>query len=394
MSSSTAAPPSQTAAVSATSLPEQAATNPGFWAQVVKHRISYILIPFLVFVVFPILASAVLSMTEYKGTTPPQFTGLGNFRQLLSLDVETLPQAVDKASGELLFKCGDDQVPQSKVDALKASGVACTVAFMRPSEVLPRGFQVLTRFEAFGKTIVVGASDYRFWISVWNTLRYALIVVPFGIILGLALALALQRQNVLNYILRTIFFLPSVTSTLAVVTIWKYVFNSEDYGLVNALFAHLGLHKVTFLADAAWTLPVMIIFALWGGMGYNMILFLAGLQNISAELYEAAAIDGASPWQRIWGITIPLLRPTLLYVLVTGTISAFQVFEIVYVLFSTTEHVGGVLDSGLMVVPYLYNQGFRLFQLGYASSIAWILFMIIFVLTLINLRIGRANEAY
>jgi multiple sugar transport system permease protein len=124
-----------------------------------------------------------------------------------------------------------------------------------------------------------------------------------------------------------------------------------------------------------------------------MLLFLAGLQSISVDLYEVAAIDGASPRQRFWAITLPLLRPTLLYVLVTGTIGAMQVSEIVYVLFSNTEKVGGVLDSGLTIVPYLYENGFRHFDLGFASSIAWILFLIIFILTLINLRVGRVNEA-
>jgi multiple sugar transport system permease protein len=125
-----------------------------------------------------------------------------------------------------------------------------------------------------------------------------------------------------------------------------------------------------------------------------MILFLAGLQNINPELYEVAAIDGAGPWQNFRKITLPLLRPTTLYVVITSIIGGFQVFEAVYILFAGSEGMGGVLDSGLTVVPYLYDSGFRLFQMGYASAIAWILFAIIFVLTLINLRVGRANEAY
>lgn len=127
-------------------------------------------------------------------------------------------------------------------------------------------------------------------------------------------------------------------------------------------------------------------------MGYNMILFLAGLQNIGQDIYEAASIDGANTRQKFFSITLPLLRPTLLFVVVTGTIGAFQVFESIYVLFTDAEGVGGLLDSGLSSVVYLYDQGFRQFNLGYASAVAWILFFIIFTLTLINLRAGRTRE--
>jgi multiple sugar transport system permease protein len=367
---------------------------------IVKHRVSYFLllpflIPFLIFVVYPIGASAYLSLTEFKGTTAPSFIAFENFRELLSIEFKMLPQAIDKASGEAMFRCGSKQVPQSGVEAAKASGSTCTVALARPSEVMTKGYQEISRIALPTSAILIAGSDNRFWTAIWNTIRYSLVVVPMAIAIGLALAVALQRQNVLNYVLRTIFFLPSVTATLAVITIWRYVFNSESYGLANAFLVQFGVPKITFLANASWTLPVMIIFALWGGAGYNMILFLAGLQSIPAELYESAAIDGASPQQRFWRITLPLLRPTMLYVLITGTITAFQVFEVVYVMFgASTEHVGGVLDSGLTVVPYLYDQGFRLFKLGYASAVAWILFLLIFVLTLINLRIGHVNEDY
>jgi multiple sugar transport system permease protein len=121
---------------------------------------------------------------------------------------------------------------------------------------------------------------------------------------------------------------------------------------------------------------------------------LAGLKNIPQELYEAAAIDGASVPQRFRHITLPLLRPTFLYVVVMGIIGAFQVFDMVYIVFSTTETIGGVLDSALTVVTYLYDQGFNLFELGYAASIAWVLFAVIFVMTMISLRVGRVNEQY
>ncbi len=365
--------------------------------EIVRNRTSYLLLfPFVLlfgtFVVYPILASTYLSLTDYAGTKAPEFVGLDNFSQLLSLDVKPWPVAVDKNTNEPLFKCNGKQVPQSQVQSLTASGLSCTAAFARPSTILAKGYQQLGSFQWGGTTLIVGARDTRFWIALGNTIRYGVVVVALGILLGLGLALALQSQNKLNYLLRTLLFMPAVTSSLAVVTIWRYVFNSEDYGLANSLLRVFGFSQQTFLADAGWTLIIMILFALWSGVGYNTILFLAGLQAIPEQYYEAAAIDGAGRQARFFRITLPLLRPTLLYVIITGTISAFQVFDIVYVLFSGTEHIGGVLDSGLTIVPYLYERGFTRLQLGYATSIAEILFMIIFVLTLINLRIGRANE--
>ncbi|KAB2862744.1 MAG: sugar ABC transporter permease, partial [Anaerolineae bacterium] len=151
---------------------------------------------------------------------------------------------------------------------------------------------------------------------------------------------------------------------------------------------------ISFLNDPGWTMPVLVIMAIWGGFGYNMILFLAGLQNINQELYEVAAIDGAGPWASFRRITWPLLRPTTLYVVITSIIGGFQVFDSIYILYANSEGIGGPLDSGLTVVPYLYDKGFRLFQMGYASAIAWVLFIVIFFFTLINLRVGRVNEAY
>ena len=373
----------------------RSARLPKLVGDIYKHRTSYFLllpflVPFVIFVAYPIVASAYLSLTEYKGTTAPVFIRFENFQHLLGLDMAVLHPVLDKTTGEPLFKCSGKQVPQSQV----SPGSACTAVLQRPSEVLPTGYQEIGRFQFLDQTILMGGSDNRFWIALWNTFVYSAMVVPIGMMMGLALALALQRQTLLNYILRTVFFLPSVTATLAIVVIWKYIFNSGGYGLANGILAQFGVAPISFLADATWTLPVMVIFAVWAGLGYGMILFLAGLQSIPGELYEAAAIDGASPGQRLFDITIPLLRPTLIYVSITGIIGAFQVFDVVYILFSTTEHMGGVLDSGLTIVPYLYEQGFRLFRLGYASSVAWILFLILFVLTIINLRINRANEAY
>jgi multiple sugar transport system permease protein len=142
-------------------------------------------------------------------------------------------------------------------------------------------------------------------------------------------------------------------------------------------------------------MPVLLLISIWGGIGYTMILYLAGLQTIAGEYYEAATVDGATTRDKFLHITLPLLRPTTLFLVITGIIGSFQVFDAAYILFNQTgSSVGGTLDAGLTIVGYLYERGFRLFQLGYASSIAWFLFIVIFILTLINLRVGRGNEAY
>jgi multiple sugar transport system permease protein len=368
-----------------------------FW----RARTSYImllpfLIPFIIFVVIPVGGSAYLSLTEYRGVknNPPVYLGIDNYKELLSLKIMEYPLRIDEETGEQVYRCGRKKIIESEVAAYSAAeGITCEKAFELPRKVLPEGYTEFKHYTILGKTYLVGARDPRFWHALQNTTIYVIVVVVLNIFLGMMLALALQRQTFFNMTLRTIFFLPSVTSSIAIAVVWSWIFRGQDYGLINGIRHSLGAKDtLIFLQNVNWTLPVIIILAVWGGMGYNMILFLAGLQNIGQDIYEAASIDGANTRQKFFRITLPLLRPTLLFVVVTGTIGAFQVFDSVYVLFTSAEGVGGVLDSGLTTVVYLYDQGFRQFNLGYASAIAWILFFIIFFLTLINLRAGRTRE--
>lgn len=369
-----------------------------------RARISYLmllpfLIPFVVFIIVPAVNSAYLSLTAYSGspTAPPEYVGSANFLELLSLEIVEQPRLVDEESGEFMFQCRRDRIPESQVAAYEAAeGVSCGPAFVRARELLPEGYSEFRQFSLFNRTFMIGARDARFWTAIFNTLLYVALVVAWRSVLGLALALALRRQTRINMLLRIIFFLPSVTATIAVTVIWGWIFRGASYGLINAALLQMASieQPIAFLNDAAWTIPVLVIMAVWGGVGYSMVLFLAGLQNIPSELYEAAAIDGANSSQSFWQLTLPLLRPTTLFVVVTGIIGAFQVFEPIYILFATAEGMGGALDSALTIVPYLYDRGFRLFQFGYASAIAWVLFIIIFAFTLLNLRVGRANEAY
>ena len=236
--------------------------------------------------------------------------------------------------------------------------------------------------------------DKRFAKAMQNVTVYVAAVVTFNTMLSLGLAMAFKGESRFNQIMRVVFFLPSVTSSIAVMLIWVWIFQGESYGLANTVRSWMGLESLNFLSTPRLAVPILIMMALWGGMGYGMVLFLAGLNAIPQDLYEAAAIDGVTPWTRFRFLTLPLLRPITLYVVITGIIGAFQVFEAVYIVFRSVGSIGGVLDSALMIVPYLYDRGFNRFELGYASAIAWVLFAIIFMISLINLRIGRVNEQY
>jgi multiple sugar transport system permease protein len=235
--------------------------------------------------------------------------------------------------------------------------------------------------------------DDRFHKALSNTALYVIGAVILGMIASLALALALQEDTRANRVLRVIFFLPSVTSGIAVVLVWGWVFRGDGVGLLNAFLNLFSVEPIEWLATTWMAIPILVFMSIWGGAGFGMILFLAGLNSIPAMYYEAAVIDGAGPRERFRYITLPLLRPVMVYVGITGIIGAFQIFEGVYLLFPTSVgSIGGLRDMALMIVPYLYDAGFNKFRLGYASAIAWILFAIIFIVSMINLKITRSLE--
>lgn len=245
----------------------------------------------------------------------------------------------------------------------------------------------------FGNYTTLIFDDARFHKALLNTSLYVVGAVLIGMIASLGLALSLQADTKSNRILRVIFFLPSVTSGIAVVLVWGWVFRGDDVGLLNALISKIGLSPVEWLATPSLALPILIFMSVWGGAGFGMILFLAGLNAIPSMYYEAAVIDGAGPRERFFNITLPLLRPVMVYVGITGTIGAFQIFEAVYLLFpSGTGSVGGLRDMALTIVPYLYDMGFLKFRLGYASAIAWVLFIIIFAISMINIKLTKSLE--
>lgn len=237
-------------------------------------------------------------------------------------------------------------------------------------------------------------NDPRFWKSIRNTIFYTVGIIPPGVALSLLLAIAVDQHIRFKNFFRIIYFIPSVTSVIALSVIWKWLFAGEKYGLINYFLITVGLKPVDWLMSPAWTLPAIIIMSIWAGLGYNMILFLAGLQTIPTTVYEAADIDGANIWDKFWHITLPLLKPTMVFVVIMGLITSFQVFERIYIMTESEFGIGGVLDSALTIVAYLYDMGFRKFQMGYASALGYIVFAVVFLITIINIRFVKTKAEY
>ena len=218
---------------------------------------------------------------------------------------------------------------------------------------------------------------------VWQALRvttvYAVISVPLHVLIGLGLAMLLNTSIMGMRFYRTAFYLPSVLSGVAVALLWRWLFSTE-FGLFNALLANIGIHGPSWLGDERWAMPSLIVMSLWG-VGAAAIIYLAGLQGIPTDLYEAAEVDGARGWARLWYITLPLMTPVLFFQLITGIIGALQVFTQAYIMTN-----GGPNNATLFFLLYLYQNAFQYFRMGYASLLAWVLFLYILVLTLLVYR--------
>ncbi|NLL43192.1 MAG: sugar ABC transporter permease [Firmicutes bacterium] len=227
--------------------------------------------------------------------------------------------------------------------------------------------------------------DPLFWKSLYNTVYYVIFSVPLGLVAGLILALLLNQKLRGMNLFRTIYYLPSIVPMIAGSFLWVWIFNPR-YGLLNRLLGMIGLpDNILWLHSEVWSKPALIIMSLWG-VGGGMIIFLAGLQGIPVQLYEAAQLDGASKWSQFWKVTLPLLTPTIFFNLIMGLIGAFQTFAQVYVM---TGGQGGPLNSTLFYMLYLYRQAFEFFNMGYASAMAWVLFVIVIALTLLQLKLSK-----
>jgi multiple sugar transport system permease protein len=245
-----------------------------------------------------------------------------------------------------------------------------------------------------GNVRFVGLANYGrlletplFWIALRNTFYFALVGGPLSIAVSLGAALMLNAKAVrFRTFFRTVYFAPFVTTLVAVAIVWRYMYHTR-YGLLNYGLGFFGVDPVDWLGDPRWAMPAIILMAVWKNFGYNMLIFIAGLQSIPEELYEAARIDGASALRRFWHVTLPSLGPTLLFVSVITMIGYFQLFAEPYVM---TQ--GGPLRATTSIVLFMYEEGFRWWRMGFAAAIAFVLFFIIMVATLIQFNVQRRVE--
>ena len=323
------------------------------------------LLGFLIFFAGPLLISLYFSFTDSDAVSPPRWIGFENYARIFNLTLQPLATP--------------EQAAREVYDV--------TV------------YSELARFTLGNRSFVLGAQDQLFWIALRNTLLFALVAVPLSIIPALALANILNSKLPGMKIFRAAYFLPSIAAVIGIALVWQWLFNST-IGYVN-YFITLGVEflnstfglalvdpKITWLSSNRTALLSVIILFAWQTMGFNTVLFLAGLQNIPREIYEAATVDGAGRWPRFFRITIPLLAATTFFVVTTTSIQAMQVFEQIFIMINPPE---GPNNSTVSLVLYLYRSGFQNFRQGYASAIAWVLFLVIFGLTLLRFQRERAD---
>lgn len=239
----------------------------------------------------------------------------------------------------------------------------------------------------------VGLANYSklldnpvFWQALKNTFYFVLIGGPLSIAVSLMAAMMLNSPLTrLRSTFRVVYFLPVVTTLVAVAVIWRYIYHPK-FGLLNYFLSFFDVSPVDWLGDPVWAMPALILMAVWKNFGYNMIIFIAGLQNIPRDLYESAMIEGASPWQQFRYITLPMLAPTTVFITLMTIIGYFQFFAEPYVM---TQ--GGPLNQTLSIVLYMYQEGFRWWNMGFSAAVAFVLFLIIFLATALQMRLQKES---
>ena len=239
----------------------------------------------------------------------------------------------------------------------------------------------LCEFTLLKPPVYIGNANYRellndpkFWLSLKNTLYYALMALPAGLLVSLGLAMLLNVRMPGQTIFRTIIFLPSLVPIVASAMLWLWLFNAR-LGLINTVLATFGITGPGWLTDPTWAMPALALMSLWG-VGYTVVIFLAGLQDVPVELYEAAELDGANLWQRMRNVTLPMLSPVIFFNLVMAIIGALQVFDLPYIMTG-----GGPVRRTYFIAMYLRDSAFQNLRMGYASAMAWVMLIIVLVLT-------------
>lgn len=245
----------------------------------------------------------------------------------------------------------------------------------------------------FSNTKFVGLQNYmkllgdgRFWNALKNTVYYTVLMVPLQVIVALLLAVALQKSTKFHSFMRSIYFLPAICSMTVVAITWSFLINN-DFGIYTYWLRRIGIDLPNLLNSTTWAMPTMIFIGIWKNLGFKMVILVAGLQGIDSSYYEAAALDGVTPIQKLVKITIPILMPTLTFVIVDSVISSFQVFDQVYVMTK-----GGPLFSTETVVQYIYSNAFEKSNMGYASAVAVVLLLITLVVSIPMFNIMKRDE--
>lgn len=242
------------------------------------------------------------------------------------------------------------------------------------------------RFIGF-KNYIKLFEDPLFYTALKNTFYFVIVAGPLSIAVSLGAALLLNSKLIkYKSIFRLSYFIPVVTTLVAVAIVWRFIYHPK-FGIINYILSLIGISPIDWLGEPSTAMPAIILMSVWKGFGYNMIIFIAGLQNIPEDLYEAASLEGATSWQKFKSITLPMLAPTTLFISIITMIGYFQLFAEPYVM---TQ--GGPLNSTLSIVQFMYQEGFRWWNMGYSASIAFVLFFIIFIGTLIQFKIQKSTE--
>jgi multiple sugar transport system permease protein len=244
-------------------------------------------------------------------------------------------------------------------------------------------------FIGLGNYIYAFTKDPVFLATLGNTFYYAVLSVVVGMGLSLMIAQLIYTRPHLQSLFRSTYFLPVITPMVAIAIVWRFILQPSQFGFLNGILGYFGVRAQPWLTSARLVIPSLALIGIWAGLGYNMVLFLAGLAGVPSTFYEAARLDGANSWGMFWKITWPLLSPTVLFTTVTATIGALQIFGVPYIMTS-----GGPENASRMVVMWIQETGFAQFRMGYASSLAYIFFVIILILTLVELRYLRTQWSY
>lgn len=303
---------------------------------------------------------------------PPDFVGLENYSELLRIAVFTMEPQIDEDTGDVVLD--DDGA----------------VVYERPRSYLrPEGLEELFQISLGSARYLVGAGDATFYRSLLNIFYFVIVVVPLQTSLALLLAMLVNQNIVGSNFFRTVYFSPVVTAMAIVSVLWFFLYNPSE-GLINSFLNVFGIGPFEWLEHPASAMPAIILMSIWQGVGFQMVIFLAGLQEIPEALYEASSLDGANLFQRFRYVTLPSLRNTTLFVVISTTILAFKLFVQVDVM---TFGRGGPEDATVTTVLHMVNEGFRSSQqVGYASAIAVVFVLIVLTISIIQRRVLREEE--